>query len=151
MPVPCHSPSQPDQYSFVKESIALAPNNASAWNYLRGILNHHKIPYVTLQAFVEPYTVAQSVTERDLVDLDNPLPSKTAQLPCPAAIEFLADVYEREGGDNVQKAAQVYLSFLPYSSLLAHGLRSSGNRWLTSMIRYERSEFVFFCCGWSRR
>jgi protein farnesyltransferase/geranylgeranyltransferase type-1 subunit alpha len=112
-----HVPSPSDDYSFVKECIALAPNNASAWNYLRGMLNQHKIPYATLQAFVEPYAVAQSVTETDLVDLDNPLPSKTAQLPCPAAIEFLADVYEREGGDNVQKAAQVFLSFLPYSLL----------------------------------
>ena len=91
----------------MKQNISLAPNNPSAWNYLRGVLDHNKIPYATLQAFVTPYSIAQPVGDDEVVDLDHPLPSKTAELPCAAAIEFLADVYEREGGDSVHKATQV--------------------------------------------
>ena len=94
----------------MKENISIAPNNASAWNYLRGVLDYNKIPYATLQAFVMPYSVAQPASDDDVVvvDLDHPLPSKTAELPCAAAIEFLADIYEREGGgDSVHKATHV--------------------------------------------
>ena len=40
----------------MKEKIALAPNNSSAWNYLRGALEHTGTPFATLAPFVEPYT-----------------------------------------------------------------------------------------------
>jgi len=91
----------------VKQNISLAPNNASAWNYVRGILDFNKLPYSTLAPFVQPYTVSHPDILDDLVDLENPPPSRGAQLPCPAAIEFLADVYEKEGGDSVLKATEV--------------------------------------------
>lgn len=93
----------------MKHAIATAPNNASAWNYLRGVLDHTHTPYSTLQLFVQPYTVPQlpGETTDDVVDLENPLPSKGAQLPCTAAIEFLADIYEAEGGDSLMKATEV--------------------------------------------
>ncbi|KAK7462933.1 CAAX geranylgeranyltransferase alpha subunit [Stygiomarasmius scandens] len=93
---------------YVKQNISLAPNNASAWNYVRGILDFNKLPYSTLAPFVQPYTVSHPDTLDDLVDLENPPPSRGAQLPCPAAIEFLADVYEREGGDSVLKATELW-------------------------------------------
>lgn len=93
---------------FVKQQISLAPNNPSAWNYLRGILDHNKLPYSLLCDFVQPYAKAHaSQSTADLVDLENPAPAPGAELPCPAAIEFLADILEKEGGDSIQKATEV--------------------------------------------
>lgn len=93
------------ELSYVKEKIAMAPNNLSAWNYLRGILDKNKKPYgdteLDLETFVVPYTVGRESTEQKavddevLIDLDNPAPSSTAGLPCPLAMEFLADIYVR--------------------------------------------------------
>ena len=61
-----------------------------------------------MQAFVEPYTVpASTSTEEAVVDLDNPKPGPGAQLPCVAAMEFLADIYEKAGGDQTGKAIEV--------------------------------------------
>lgn len=96
-------------FSYVKEKIALAPNNASAWNYLRGALDHTSTSYATLSSFVHPYTLprSQQPPTPDVEDLDNPLPSKMAHLPCAAAIEFEADMYEAEGEENLQRAVEV--------------------------------------------
>ena len=91
---------------FAKEKIALAPNNPSAWNYLRGALEHTNTPFATVAAFVEPYTASETPAP-EVVDLDNPLPSPGAQLPCVAALEFLADTYEKEGGEKTAKAVEV--------------------------------------------
>ncbi|EJD51260.1 protein prenylyltransferase [Auricularia subglabra TFB-10046 SS5] len=98
------------ELSFTKEKIALAPNNESAWNYLRGVLNHTQTPYSTLRAFVQPFTVARPATDRAVVDLDNPPPSQGADLPSRLAIEFLADIYEQDGTDGVAKAVELYAS-----------------------------------------
>lgn len=56
-------------------------------------------PFETVEAFVMPYTQPQpqpsTSAERareETIDLENPAPSKTAALPCPLAIEFLADI-----------------------------------------------------------
>lgn len=57
-----------------------------------------------------PYTAArpsEPSTPDDVADLDNPLPSATADLPCSAAVEFLADIYEKEGGTQIQTAVEV--------------------------------------------
>lgn len=91
---------------FTKEKIALAPNNPSAWNYLRGVLGHTGTPYASLSPFVKPYT-ATSVEKIDVVDLDNPVPSEGAELPCVMALEFLADTFEQEGGSQIPKAVEV--------------------------------------------
>lgn len=95
---------------FAKEKIALAPNNPSAWNYLRGALEHTKTPFASLRTFVEPYTLALAPSSSDVVDLDNPLPSSGAELPCVSAMEFLADIYEQEGGEATTKAVEVRLN-----------------------------------------
>ncbi|ESK86396.1 farnesyltransferase geranylgeranyltransferase type i alpha subunit [Moniliophthora roreri MCA 2997] len=95
---------------YVKQNISLAPNNPSAWNYLRGILDHNKIPYSRVIDFVRPYSVPLDKDAADLVDLENPPPSKGAALPCPQAIEFLADIYEAEGGDSTLKATELWKS-----------------------------------------
>lgn len=90
--------------------VALAPNNASAWNYLRGVLDFTKTPYSSLTAFILPYTTAgrsHSGGAEDVVDLENPLPEADAELPCSAALEFLADIREHEGGAQIHKAVEV--------------------------------------------
>ena len=104
----------------MKEKIALAPNNPSAWNYLRGALEHTNTPFASLAPFVEPYTTTQPPTgaDGDVVDLDNPPPSAGAQLPAVAALEFMADIYEKEEGDATAKAVEV----CPHSSI--YGRRS---------------------------
>lgn len=90
------------ELAFVKSKISLSPNNLSAWNYLRGILDKSGIRYAELKKFVELYFVPPVGTGNDeedveVYDLDNPRPSSSAELPCALAIEFMADVYEQEG------------------------------------------------------
>lgn len=114
--------------SFVKTKIAIAPNNASAWNYLRGILDKTKTPYSIVQSFVTPYSVPHPEQHEaplgDVVDLEDPLPSSGAQLPCVAAIEFVADIYETNGGEDLMKAIEVqqYSFFLPSMASLGANL-----------------------------
>jgi protein farnesyltransferase/geranylgeranyltransferase type-1 subunit alpha len=94
--------------SFVKQKIALAPNNMSAWNYLRGVLDRTRTPYAREADFVRPYTGAQAPLAFDgVVDVECPPPSQGSRLPAVHALEFLADVYEAEGGEDVQKSVQV--------------------------------------------
>ncbi|KAI0754383.1 protein prenylyltransferase [Daedaleopsis nitida] len=101
------------ELSFAKEKIALAPNNPSAWNYLRGALEYTNIPFASVSSFVEPYTAEQPPQrgmDEDVVDLDNPLPSEGAELPCVAALEFMADIYEKQGADAIGKAVKIWKS-----------------------------------------
>lgn len=100
------------ELGYTKQSIALAPNNPSAWNYLRGVLDKLSIPYSTLEAFVQPYTLDKpEFKDKDVEDLDKPKPAEGAELPCAAALEFLADVYERQGDkDGVYKAVDLWKS-----------------------------------------
>jgi protein farnesyltransferase/geranylgeranyltransferase type-1 subunit alpha len=109
----------------------LAPNNASAWNYLRGILDITSTPYASTLDFVLPYadiTTPRSdeppitFSTEEVVDLENPLPSKGAHLPAVAAIEFLADIYESVGGETKQRAIDVRPMVLNH--ILYHGLIS---------------------------
>ncbi|TRM63637.1 hypothetical protein BD626DRAFT_431490 [Schizophyllum amplum] len=97
------------ELTYVKQNISLIPNNMSAWNYLRGILDFNKLPYSTLTSFVQLYTHKRE-NGGDVVDLDNPPPDANADLPCPMAIEFMADVYEAEGGESTPKAVELWKS-----------------------------------------
>ncbi|TFY73615.1 hypothetical protein EWM64_g10397 [Hericium alpestre] len=99
-----------NELSFAKENISAAPNNASAWNYLRGILDHKHIPYSTQASFVKPYTRTSASGQEDVVDLEDPLPSKDAELPAAAAIEFLADIYEAVGRGGLPNATELWKS-----------------------------------------
>jgi protein farnesyltransferase/geranylgeranyltransferase type-1 subunit alpha len=102
------TPPRPPRYA--KQAIALAPNNASAWNYLRGVLDRAQTPYAAHAAFAELYARASSpLGDEDeddgaggagagVLDLDNPGPGVGAALPAPAALEFLADALEQAGG-----------------------------------------------------
>lgn len=92
---------------LAKEKIALAPNNPSAWNYLRGVLDYTKTPLVELAPFVRMYTIPGPAAPPETMDLDNPAPTEGAQLPAVDALEFLADIYEQQGGEQVPKAVEV--------------------------------------------
>lgn len=94
--------------------ISLAPNNVSAWNYLRGVLDRTDTPYYQLLDFVQPYTVVPSKStgaggsRPDIVDVDNPPPSEGAELPAAAAMEFAAEAYEMKGQkEDIAKAVKV--------------------------------------------
>lgn len=102
---------------YTKEQIALAPNNASAWNYLRGILDYNKLPYSSLVEFVKPYAglAAFSSDDSGTVDLENPQPASGVRLPSVGAIEFIADVYEAEGGEQIERAREVCIINISFS------------------------------------
>ncbi|KAF8627329.1 hypothetical protein AX15_004403 [Amanita polypyramis BW_CC] len=94
---------------YVKQSVSLAPNNPAAWNYLRGMLDHIKVPYSTVIDFVNLYAAALDPSRTDIVDLENPPPSNDARLPCVHAVEFLADIYERDGeNQDIDQAVQLW-------------------------------------------
>ena len=60
---------------------------------------------------MELYVVDEADADADRVlDLENPPPSQGAQLPCPAAIEFLADVHEARGKEGISEAVKVSLT-----------------------------------------
>ncbi|KAG8857107.1 CAAX geranylgeranyltransferase alpha subunit [Serendipita sp. 411] len=90
------------ELSYSKQKIALAPNNLSAWNYLRGVLNKTGTKFGSVKSFVIPYTLPreEGASAEEVLDLDNPSPSSYATLPCALAMEFLVDVYEEEGELN---------------------------------------------------
>jgi protein farnesyltransferase/geranylgeranyltransferase type-1 subunit alpha len=79
------------------------------------VLEHARLPLSTQRQFVEPYAEPREPADplapplsnpaEEVVDLDNPLPSKQAELPVPFAIEFLGDVAEEE--DDMDKAVEV--------------------------------------------
>lgn len=64
------------------------------------VLRTTQTPFKELETFVVPYTVSRpSASEsEEAIDLENPRPSATAELPCALAIELLADI-------NLEKAA----------------------------------------------
>jgi len=67
------------------------------------------MPFSTQAAFAELYVVdaVEEGTDDDVLDLENPPPSKGAELPCAAAIEFVADIHEARGKDGVSEAVKV--------------------------------------------
>ncbi|KDN50082.1 hypothetical protein RSAG8_01418, partial [Rhizoctonia solani AG-8 WAC10335] len=100
---------------FTKQKISIAPNNPSAWNYLRGILEYGRLPFSSQKLFVEPYAEPTELTDPliprptdAVVDLDNPRPSAQAELPVPLAIEFLGDIAEEE--EDKVNATEIFKS-----------------------------------------
>jgi protein farnesyltransferase/geranylgeranyltransferase type-1 subunit alpha len=75
------------------------------------VLDHAQLQYKNLEEFVKPYT-ADSLpipSDSDVTNLENPLPSMGAELPAMPALEFLADIYER---DNSSKQQAVDVGFV---------------------------------------
>ncbi|KAG6857972.1 hypothetical protein C0995_003655, partial [Termitomyces sp. Mi166 len=84
-------------FRFAKQNISFAANNPSAWHYLRGILDINDIPYSRVEDFVRLYADTSDDAIRDVVDLENPV-----------AIEFLADIHEKEG--RILQATELWKS-----------------------------------------
>jgi protein farnesyltransferase/geranylgeranyltransferase type-1 subunit alpha len=85
-------------FRVTKQAISLVPNNPSAWNYLRGVLEHMKVPFSELKDFVAMYASPREPgpSAFDDTDLENPAPTDAAKLPCPSALEFMAEIYEED-------------------------------------------------------
>jgi protein farnesyltransferase/geranylgeranyltransferase type-1 subunit alpha len=80
------------------------------------MLEKNSVSFSRVKEFVEPYTKPFDDSKTDIVDLENPPPSNGADLPCVAAVEFLADIYEGEGGPSLAKAVEV--NYFPLSCWL---------------------------------
>ncbi|KAK4051149.1 CAAX geranylgeranyltransferase alpha subunit [Microbotryomycetes sp. JL201] len=74
-------------HQYAKEKLAISPNNPSAWNYLRGVLDRTETSYSILLPFVEPLALATP----ESMPSDEPVVSSSAELPAFLAIEFMAD------------------------------------------------------------
>lgn len=129
-------------YRYVKQNISLAPNNPSAWNYLRGILKQTKTPFPSLSSFVLPYTRPRNPNgPRDIVDLENPPPSEGADLPAVEAMEFLADILEEKGSESdVARAVEVRLCLMLYIYVFwSHLFCRSGSHSPLNMTLFAKS------------
>ncbi|GFZ49588.1 hypothetical protein JCM24511_07708 [Saitozyma sp. JCM 24511] len=90
------------EITYALKAIHLIPHNVSAWNYLRGILTHFKLPLAPLSPAVVPYTEGSTAfTTVDSSSFDFPLPSvplpADTPLPVPLALEFQADALAEQG------------------------------------------------------
>ena len=77
------------------------------------VLNKTGTQYTSVEDFVTPFTKASTPDPSGSIDLENPLPSPTSQLPAPLAIEFLADIELEKAGstdDAVAKAQAIGLA-----------------------------------------
>ncbi|KAH9807870.1 hypothetical protein DFH28DRAFT_1000937 [Melampsora americana] len=77
------------EVEWTKRQIYKAPNNLSAWNYLRGVLKIGEIPLSALDDFVIPLTKSSAILSLEIgwpTEL-NP----QSDLPVVNAVEFLAD------------------------------------------------------------
>jgi len=128
---------------FVKEKISLAPNNASTWNYLRGVCEKSRITLGELWEFVEPYTIPHEkeggLDGEDYVDLENPKPSKNSKLPCALAVEFLADIYIEEG--EKAQAAELFRSLAKEHDITRKKYWEHRARGVTSIGQQVAAEF----------
>ncbi|WVQ82133.1 hypothetical protein IAT38_004261 [Cryptococcus sp. DSM 104549] len=85
-----------DELDYTLKAIHLMPHNVSAWNYLRGLLKHYKLPLSPLIPAISPYTARPSATLPSPPEsFDFPLPSdplpKDTPLPVSLALEYLGD------------------------------------------------------------
>lgn len=79
--------------------------------------------------------------EDEIIDSENPRPSPGAQLPCAAALEFLADVYEKERErEGVLKAVEVRLYFSCWFSLRFLGASPAFFSSIFSLLDSEEDE-----------
>ncbi|KAI9619183.1 hypothetical protein H4Q26_011863 [Puccinia striiformis f. sp. tritici PST-130] len=85
--------------------LGTSTNNPSAWNYLRGVLRRGSRGLNSVEEFVIPLTK----TAHEL-DAENSWPidlNKRSDLPVPAAVEPLADIYS-ESQSKIKQALELY-------------------------------------------
>ncbi|KAL8283929.1 hypothetical protein RQP46_005361 [Phenoliferia psychrophenolica] len=117
------------ELEFVKSKLQLAPNNPSAWNYLRGLLKTTSTPLASLTSFVAPFAVppASASSESDTSSSSDSTFASAADdgkpsLPAFLAIEFLADACAEEAvrGKEQEKgveAAALFNSLVQYDPI----------------------------------
>jgi hypothetical protein len=87
------------------------------------VLEHTSAPLSSIEAFVVPYTKSKSNNKpsseepEPATDLDDPLPSVQAELPCPLAIEFLADIYVEKTSQGIDADESLKLANELYGTL----------------------------------
>jgi len=89
---------------------------------MRGVLDRTKTPYESMEEFVIPYTKSEEGPD-SVVDLDNPPPSKGAQLPAVPAVEFLSDIRESQG--KISEATEVWFPANRFDCSHRHSHRHS--------------------------
>ncbi|OCF42197.1 protein farnesyltransferase/geranylgeranyltransferase type-1 subunit alpha [Kwoniella heveanensis CBS 569] len=99
------------ELEYALRAVHHIPHNVSAWNYLRGLLRHFKLPLSPLLPAILPYTARPSTQLPGVPDdFDFPLPTsplpKDTPLPIPLALEYLAEVLLEE--NQASEAGQVF-------------------------------------------
>lgn len=94
----------------VSSSVARSMKMCTHFSLAIRVLKHTGTSIDILEAFITPYTKPAAPKPEpesdDAVDLDNPPPSSGAQLPCPQAVELLADMFvERLSQDPASDSA----------------------------------------------
>ncbi|WVW85575.1 hypothetical protein I302_107613 [Kwoniella bestiolae CBS 10118] len=123
-----------DDLNYALKAIHLIPHNVSAWNYLRGLLRHFRLPLTPLLPAILPYTARPSseVPETpegfDFATASSPLPRDTP-LPVPLALEYLGDALVEQGSNA--EAGEVF------SELSSHYDKMRAGYW-----EYRRRECV---------
>ncbi|EXJ65432.1 hypothetical protein A1O7_01773 [Cladophialophora yegresii CBS 114405] len=75
------------EINYAKDHIAWAPQNASAWNYLRGVLTRAGMPITEMRVFCEGFVGGRGAN----------LMSEGGTIRSSHAIDWLADIYRLEG------------------------------------------------------
>ncbi|OCT45964.1 protein farnesyltransferase alpha subunit [Cladophialophora carrionii] len=81
------------EVNYAKDHIAWAPQNASAWNYLRGVLTRAGIPLTEMRVFCEGFVGGKGADLMSGGSSDTPGSSVRSS----HAIDWLADIYRMEG------------------------------------------------------
>ncbi|KAK9364064.1 hypothetical protein V1504DRAFT_399559 [Lipomyces starkeyi] len=87
-----------DELDYAKRAILKAPQNASAWNYLLGVLKRAKRPISEIEEFCNDLAAVTSTEQSMDVDID--------RIASTRALEVLADIYASRR--EVEKAAQAW-------------------------------------------
>lgn len=99
------------EIEFAKDRIRWAPQNGSAWNYLKGVLRHGGISVVEMKGFAEEF-----VGEGCDFETENDERNGVKGVRSSLAIEMLVDVFDEEG--TVEGREKV-----------RHGLGALGRKW----------------------
>ncbi|KAK4056797.1 CAAX geranylgeranyltransferase alpha subunit [Microbotryomycetes sp. JL221] len=108
----------PREIHYVKGKLAISPNNPSAWNYLKGVLERTQTPMSTLLPFVECLALGTP----ESMPKEEPQVSRLAELPAYLAIEFIADATaqqakQQDSKDKAQEASALFTSLCQFDPI----------------------------------
>lgn len=94
-----------------------------------------------MEEFVVLYTKSEGSSD-SVVDLDNPPPSKGAQLPAVPAVEFLADIRESQG--RISEATEVRFPVNPFDCSHHHShCHSCSDYWAMKLTQSGSGELFY--------